>query len=128
MNMGSSIAPLLKLTVAVILQLGVLGTYNYIGTHRVIADKWTDSLYAGLHPLSVLFFGLSPILLWWSFRVFYSMTGDSYWVAFMMGTVLAQVSGMIAGYLASRQIPTVPQIIALTLVIAGVVISSIRVK
>lgn len=115
------------LVIAVVLQLCIIGAYNYIGTQRVIADRWADSFRSGFHPLSILFFGLSPILLWWSFRVFLTASGDRYWTSVMIQGVLSQFAFISCGYLASRQVPTIPQIIALSLSVVGAMISAIRV-
>lgn len=112
-----------KLLGALIVQGVIFGIFFYIDAQQTIRPTWRAVLSLGLNPLIVLFYGLAPIPIWWSYRVVYAFVGERFWLASLMQGLFIRVIYIVASYFGSGQIPTRAEAIALLLGIVSVVIA-----
>lgn len=116
---------MMKLALAIYLQIAIFAAYNYIDARMVTVPIWKRALTFGLNPLSVLFFGLSPIVMWWSFRVVMAETRGRFWTASLILGALNGSIGIVCKYLGTDKVPTIPQAIGIVCMLVGAIISSL---
>jgi hypothetical protein len=115
-----------KLILPVLLQIAVFGIYFYIDARQIIAPNWTTVLKFGLNPLTLAFFALSPIPVWWSYRVLYAYFDNGFWMASLVQGFVLQTTYVFASYFGSKQMPTPREAVALGLVFLSILVAGKR--
>jgi hypothetical protein len=110
---------------ALVVQAMIFGTFFYLDARQTVAPDWNGVLRFGLHPLVVLFYGLTPIPIWWSYRTVYQAVGERFWLAILIQGLMLQVVYLVCSYLGSRQVPTQGQIVGLVLAGLGALVAGL---
>ena len=112
-----------RLILALAVEGVVLGIYFFIDGRQTVAIEWRDVVSFGLNPMAVLFFGLTPLLVWWCYRQVYQFAGARFWVAAIWQGLYIQCVVLLANYLAVRAMPTARQFVGLALhVVASLIV------
>jgi hypothetical protein len=117
---------MLKLPLAIIVQIIAFGIYFYIDARQTTAPDWASVVKFGLHPLALLYFAFSVFPVWWSYRAMYEFYGQRFWAAAMLQGFIVQVTYVLASYLGSKQIPSLREGIAIGLVFLSVLVAGKR--
>jgi hypothetical protein len=117
---------MLKLPLAIIVQIIAFGIYFYIDARQTTAPDWASVVKFGLHPLALLYFAFSVFPVWWSYRAMYEYYEQRFWAAAMLQGFIVQVTYVLASYLGSRQIPSLREGIAIGLVFLSVLVAGKR--
>jgi len=96
--------------------------FFYVDAKMTVAETWQSVLRFGLRPLVVLFFGLSPIVLWWSYREIMATVG-AFWLATMLQGSILQAVYIVCSYLGSRVRPTIGEMVGLLISFAAVIVT-----
>jgi hypothetical protein len=115
-----------KLILPLLTQVALFGIYFFLDARQMIAPEWKSVLKLGLNPLMILFYGLSVIPIWWSYRQFYAFFDNHFWITSLVQGLVLQTTYVIASYLGSRQVPTFREAIALGLMFVGILIAGKR--
>ena len=92
-----------NLTVAILLQLLLLTIFFYIDAKNIVAPTWNNVLGFGLNPLVLIFYAISPLALWWAYRIIYQFFKEQFWYAGIIHMLLAQIAYLGASYFVTRQ-------------------------
>ena len=117
---------MLKLPLAILVQIIAFGIYFYIDARQTTAPDWASVVKFGLHPLALLYFAFSVFPVWWSYRTMYEFYGQRFWAAAMLQGLVIQFTYVLASYLGSRQIPSLREGIAIGLVFLSVLVAGKR--
>jgi hypothetical protein len=117
---------MLKLIVAILVQIIVFGIYFYIDARQTTAPDWASVVRFGLNPFVLLYFAFSVFPVWWSYRAMYEFYGQRFWAAAMLQGLVIQVTYVLASYLGSRQMPNLREGIAISLVFISVLVAGRR--
>ncbi len=112
-----------KLLVALVVQGVIFGIFFYIDALQTVRPAWRDVLSLGLNPLAILFYGLTPIPVWWSYRVVYAFVGERFWLASLLEGLFLRIVYIVASYFGSGQVPTRGEAIALLLGTVAVIVA-----
>jgi hypothetical protein len=117
---------MLKLPLAILVQIIAFGIYFYIDARQTTAPDWASVVKFGLNPLALLYFAFSVFPVWWSYRAMYEYYGGRFWAAAMLQGLVIQLTYVLASYLGSRQIPSLREGIAIGLVFLSVLVAGKR--
>jgi hypothetical protein len=117
---------MLKLPLAILVQIIAFGIYFYIDARQTTAPDWASVVKFGLNPLALLYFAFSVFPVWWSYRTMYEFYGQRFWAAAMLQGLVIQFTYVLASYLGSRQIPSLREGIAIGLVFLSVLVAGKR--
>jgi hypothetical protein len=78
-------------------------------------DSWIEIIYYALRPQMLLFFGLSPILVWGLNKEIYSFVGSRFWYMGIVMGFLEFVAYLIAGLAFYRKLPSQREFVAFIL-------------
>jgi hypothetical protein len=117
---------MIKLVLAIFIQIIAFGIYFYIDARQTTAPDWASVVRFGLHPLALLYFAFSVFPVWWSYRAMYEFYGQRFWAAALLQGLVIQVTYVLASYLGSKQVPSVREGIALGLVVLSVIVAGRR--
>jgi hypothetical protein len=112
-----------KLLSALVVQGVILGIIFYIDARQTVSPAWQTVLSFGLNPLTILFYGLTPIAVWWSYRVVYAFVDERFWLAALVQGLFIRIVYIGTSYLGSGQVPTRGETVALFLGIASVIVA-----
>lgn len=103
--------------VALVLLPCVLGSFVYIDTVVMAADPWLPFFIKRLtNPLLLIYFGLvAPAAIYWSQKQIFTVS-NSVWAVNIAASFLLYGAGMVATYLAVRNLPSTKEAIALVLI------------
>jgi hypothetical protein len=111
---------------AIIVAFG--GTFVYIDALQMVRARWQDVLAFGLSPWTLLFYALSPIPVFFAWRVVYASAGRRFWLAIVIILVLNQVGTLLGSYAANRAMPAWHQAVGIALGITGVLVAGMPIK
>ena len=111
---------------AFIVQTLLFGVFFFIDAKQTIAPDWQKVKSFGLHPLTVLFFGLSPLAMWWGYRVIYQAALQQYWTSSLWKGLIVQVVWIAASYLATRERPNAWQAVAVGLSLIASIVAGLK--
>jgi hypothetical protein len=117
---------MLKLVVAIFVQVIAFGIYFYIDARQTTAPDWASVVKFGLNPLALIFFAFSVFPVWWSYRTMYAFYGQRFWAAAMLQGFIVQVTYVLASYIGSKQLPNLREGIAIGLVFLSVLVAGKR--
>lgn len=117
---------MIKLVLAIFIQIIAFGIYFYIDARQTTAPDWASVVRFGLHPLALLYFAFSVFPVWWSYRAMYEFYEQRFWAAALLQGLVIQVTYVLASYLGSKQVPSVREGIALGLVVLSVIVAGRR--
>src|SRR5512139_823445 len=117
---------MLKLVLAIFIQIIAFGIYFYIDARQTTAPDWSSVVRFGLHPLALFYFAFSVFPVWWSYRAMYEFYGQRFWAAALLQGLVIQVTYVLASYLGSKQVPSVREGIAIGLVFLSVLVAGRR--
>lgn len=105
------------LYVALIMLPCVLGSFVYIDTVVMAADPWYPFFIKRLaNPFLLIYFGIvAPAAIYWSQKQIFSVS-SSVWAVNIAASFLLYGAGMVATYLAVRNLPSAKEMIALMLI------------
>jgi hypothetical protein len=117
---------MLKLILAICVQILAFGIYFYIDARQTTASDWASVVKFGLNPLALLYFAFSVFPVWWSYRAMYEFYDQRFWAAAMLQGFVIQITYVLASYLGSRQMPNMRESIAIGFVFLSVLIAGRR--
>ncbi|MFZ5855228.1 MAG: hypothetical protein ACOYZ6_00205 [Chloroflexota bacterium] len=117
---------MLKLPLAILVQIIAFGIYFYIDARQTTAPDWASVVKFGLNPLALLYFAFSVFPVWWSYRTMYEFYGQRFWAAAMLQGLVIQFTYVLASYLGSRQVPSLREGVAIGLVFLSVLVAGKR--
>lgn len=117
---------MLKLMLAILVQIIAFGIYFYIDARQTTAPDWATVVKFGLHPLALLYFAFSVFPVWWSYRAMYEFYDQRFWAAAMLQGFVIQLTYVLASYLGSRQVPSLREGVAIGLVFLSVLVAGKR--
>ena len=117
---------MLKLILAIGIQVLMFGIYFYIDARQTTAPDWASVLKFGLNPMALAYFAFSVFPVWWSYRVMYQFYDQRFWAASMLQGFVIQLTYLLASYLGSRQIPSLREGVAISLVLLSVIVAGKR--
>lgn len=117
---------MLKLMLAILVQIIAFGIYFYIDARQTTAPDWATVVKFGLHPLALLYFAFSVFPVWWSYRAMYEFYEQRFWAAAMLQGFVIQLTYVLASYLGSRQVPSLREGVAIGLVFLSVLVAGKR--
>lgn len=117
---------MLKLVLAISIQLVLFSVFFYIDARQTTAPDWASVVRFGMHPLALLYFAFSVFPMWWSYRVMYEFYEQRFWAAAMLQGFIVQATYVLASYLGSKQIPSLREGIAIGLVFLSVLVAGKR--
>ncbi len=112
------------LYIALAVQLVILTIVFYIDAKNTIDPLWKNVVRFGFNPLVLAFFALTPILLWWTYRVIYRFANEQFWYAGIIHSLIFQLAYLSSSYLATHQIPSTRNWISLALGFVAVLVSA----
>jgi hypothetical protein len=117
---------MLKLILAISIQIVMFGIYFYIDARQTTAPDWSSVVRFGLNPLALLYFAFSVFPVWWSYRAMYEFYEQRFWAAAMLQGFVIQLTYVLASYIGSRQAPNLRECIAIGLVFLSVLVAGKR--
>jgi hypothetical protein len=117
---------MLKILIPVFMQILIFGIYFYIDARQTTAPDWPSVVRFGLNPITLLFFAFSVFPVWWSYRAMYAFFDQRFWAAAMLQGFIIQLTYVLASYLGSRQVPTLREGVAISLVFLSVLVAGKR--
>jgi hypothetical protein len=114
----------INLYAAIAIQLVVFNIMFYIDAKNTVEPLWKNVLHFGLNPLVLAFFALTPLLLWWTYRVIYQYVDEQFWYASLIHALIFQVAFVGSSYLATRQVPSTRNWLSLALNLVAVFVSA----
>lgn len=117
---------MLKLILAVLVQVIIFGVYFYIDARQTTAPDWASVVRFGLNPIALFYFAFSVFPVWWSYRTLYEFYDQRFWAAAMLQGFVIQFTYVLASYLGSRQVPTLREGVAIGLVFLSVLVAGKR--
>jgi hypothetical protein len=117
---------MVKLLLAIFVQVIAFGIYFYIDARQTTAPDWSSVVRFGLQPLTLLYFAFSVFPVWWSYRAMYEFYDQRFWAAAMLQGFVIQSTYVLASYIGSRQIPNLREGIAISLVFLSVLVAGKR--
>jgi hypothetical protein len=117
---------MLKLILAIFVQIIAFGIYFYIDARQTTAPDWASVVRFGLNPFALLYFAFSVFPVWWSYRAMYEFYEQRFWAASMLQGFIIQVTYVLASYFGSRQMPNLRESIAIGLVFISVLVAGKR--
>jgi len=112
------------LYIAVAVQLLLFTIMMYIDAKNTVEPLWKTVLRFGLNPFVLAFFALTPIVLWWTYRVIYQFADEQFWYAAVIHGLIFQIAFIGAGYVATQQVPSNRNWISLGLGFIAVLVSA----
>jgi hypothetical protein len=110
--------------VAAAIQLVFFTIFFYIDAKNTVEPLWKNVLSFGLNPLVLVFYALTPIMIWWTYRVFYQFAKEQFWYAGFMHSLIVQVAYVGSSYLATRQALSPRNWVSLALGLLAVIVSA----
>jgi len=113
-----------SLYIAIAVQLLIATIIFYVDAKNTVEPLWENVLRFGLNPLVLLFFALTPLVLWWAYRVIYQFAEEQFWYAAIIHTLIFQIAFIGSSYVATRQVPSTRNWISLGLGLVAVLVSA----
>lgn len=115
-----------KLLLPILVQVMIFGIYFYIDARQTTAQDWSSVVRFGLNPLVLAYFAFSVFPIWWSYRAMYAFFEGRFWAAALLQGFIIQSTYVLASYIGSRQVPTLREGLALSLVFLSVLVAGKR--
>lgn len=116
-------SPIFVALITNLIPMIIFGAFSYIDAKQTLANNFEEILRFGLRPSIILFFGLAPIPLWFSYNAFYRTLGSRFWEGFLIRGFLIQFTILVGTYMASNVNPTKGQWVALGLTFIATICS-----
>lgn len=110
---------------AILSQIVLFGIYYYLDAKMITAKSDAEMWRFALNPLTVLFYGGSIGISWWSYRVINKALDQRFWLTVMVSGVILYIVHVIVSYLATRIAPTPQEWVALALSLAAVLVAAL---
>ncbi len=113
-----------SLYIAIAVQLVLFIVMFYIDAKNTVEPLWKSVFRFGINPLVLLFYALTPLVLWWTYRVIYQFTDEQFWYATIIHSLIFQIAYIGSGYMATRQVPSPRNWVSLGLGFVAVLVSA----
>lgn len=113
-----------KLIFALAVQASLFAVFFYTDA-RMTVSSVEKIVRFGLRPTTILFFGLSPIAMWWTMSTVYKQLDRRLWLGSFIQGFLIQLVYTAAYWRGSGIAPTPKNAVSLALGVLGILISAL---
>jgi drug/metabolite transporter (DMT)-like permease len=113
----------MRIAVFGLLYFALFVVFEYINAKWMTSGSWREILRYGVRPGVLVFFALSPILVWGCNHEIYQGIGGRFWC---MGAVMGSIellAYLVGSWLFYREFPDLREWLALLLVFAGLLVA-----
>lgn len=114
----------MKITICLILYFGLFCVFEYLNNTQMTSGSWASLTRFALRPEMLVFFALSPILVWGLNKEIYEFVGQRFWFMGAVMGFLEFAAYLIAGFLFCRKAPTLREGIAFALIVIALLIAN----
>ena len=112
------------LYIVIAVQLVIFIIMFYIDAQNTVDPLWKNVFRFGLNPLVLLFYALTPLVLWWTYRIIYQFADEQFWYAGIIHSLIFQFAYIGSSYLATRQVLSPRNWVSLALGFIAVLVSA----
>jgi len=112
-----------KLIICAVAYVILFSVFEYVNSVNMTGGSWRSIVAYGLKPWVILFFALSPILVWGITKEIYESVGNRFWYTGIILSFLEVASYFIGSWLFYRKPPSARECVGFCLMVLALLIA-----
>lgn len=112
----------MKITFYIFLYLILFCIYEYLNS-VAMTDTWPNLFRQALNPIYLIFFALSPLMVWAINKLVYDAIGQRFWFMGVLMGIVEFAAYLIGAFIFYKKFPTLREGIAFTLILIALLIA-----
>ena len=117
---------MIKFIVVLIVYCLIFILFEYINAFNMTSGSWKTIIQYALRPYILLFFALTPILVWGFNKEIYEFIGKRFWLTGIVMNLVEFISYLIGSFAFYKKPPTVRETIALGLMFGALLLANVH--